>query len=159
MMQRIWDFERESEEQDKEAKDPKHWKLSREDFCKAVAESMTLISRTLQNNLIVPSWGYFCGIIKEIYDCCQPIHEGKVASYIPQLARTDPNRWGLAICTIDGQRFALGNSKEAFCLQSVSKTFNYALAASELGADVVHQYVGQEVGLMRAVINAFGGLL
>lgn len=31
-----------------------------------------------------------------------------------------------------------------FCLQSVSKAFNYAIASSELGADYVHQFIGQE---------------
>ena len=80
MMERIWAIEQRSEEQDKEAKDPKHWKLSREDFRQAVAESLSLISRTLQNNLIVPSWGYFCGIIREIFEMCRPIENGRVAT-------------------------------------------------------------------------------
>lgn len=113
---------------------------------RCISESLTLITRTLQNNLVVPSWGYFCGIIREIYETCAPIRDGRVADYIPQLSRQDPAHWGVAICTIDGQRFALGDTSQCFCLQSVSKAFNYALAASELGADVVHQYVGQEVG-------------
>jgi hypothetical protein len=64
MMDRIWAIERQTEELDKEAKDPKHWKLSHDDFRVCIAECLPLISRTLQNNLIVPSWGYFCGIIK-----------------------------------------------------------------------------------------------
>ncbi|VDO98231.1 unnamed protein product, partial [Heligmosomoides polygyrus] len=39
---------------------------------------------------------------------------------------------------------SFGDSKTPFCVQSVSKTFNYAIAASDLGADYVHSYVGQE---------------
>uniref|UniRef100_A0AC34FVS2 Glutaminase n=1 Tax=Panagrolaimus sp. ES5 TaxID=591445 RepID=A0AC34FVS2_9BILA len=144
MMQKIRDIEQAKEEQFKEARDPKHWKLGKEDFQKCISESLSLISRTLQNDLVVPSWTQFCNRIKDIYVKCKPINDGKVADYIPQLSRFDPNLWGVSICTIDGQRASWGDSKIPFCVQSVSKAFNYSLAASDLGADMVHHFVGQE---------------
>jgi len=67
-----------------------------------------------------------------------------VASYIPQLARYDPNYWGVSVCTVDGQRFSIGDTNVPFTLQSSSKPFTYAVCLNELGRNVVHQYVGQE---------------
>uniref|UniRef100_A0A7E4UNM0 glutaminase n=1 Tax=Panagrellus redivivus TaxID=6233 RepID=A0A7E4UNM0_PANRE len=144
MMERIWRIERENEEISNEARDPKHWKLSKNDFKLCVIESLSLISRTLQNNLIVPSWNPFCNIIKEIFEAVRPLSDGDVATYIPQLARQNPDSWGVSICTVDGQRVNFGDTKNPFCIQSVSKAFNYAIAASDLGADFVHHFVGQE---------------
>uniref|UniRef100_A0AC34QCD3 Glutaminase n=1 Tax=Panagrolaimus sp. JU765 TaxID=591449 RepID=A0AC34QCD3_9BILA len=144
MMEKIREIEQEKEELFKEARDPKHWKLGKQDFKTCISQSLSLISRTLQNDLIVPSWNQFCSRIKSIYEKCKPITDGKVADYIPQLSRVDPNKWGVAICTVDGQRASWGDSKIPFCVQSVSKAFSYSIAASDLGADLVHQYVGQE---------------
>ena len=31
------------------------------------------------------------------------MEEGKVASYIPELAKADPNTWAMAFTSIDGQ--------------------------------------------------------
>ncbi|KAH7708982.1 Glutaminase [Aphelenchoides avenae] len=144
MMHRIKEIEKAREEQVNEAKDPKHWKLGKEEFKKCIAESLALISQTLQNDLVVPSWGQFTSRIQDIYEKCKGVTGGKLADYIPQLARLDPNRWGVAICTVDGQRTSFGDAKMPFCIQSVSKAFNYAIAASEHGAEFVHRYVGQE---------------
>lgn len=50
----------------------------------------------------------------------------------------------MAICTTDGQRFAVGDTKAEFCVQSCSKPINYCLAIEERGEEKVHQHVGRE---------------
>ncbi|WAR17834.1 GLSK-like protein, partial [Mya arenaria] len=67
-----------------------------------------------------------------------------VATYIPQLARYSPDKWGVSLCTVDGQRYSNGDFQVPFSLQSVSKPLTYAMALDELSPSVVHKYVGQE---------------
>lgn len=45
MMQKIWTIEKAKEERTCEARDPKHWKLRREDFVECIGESISLISQ------------------------------------------------------------------------------------------------------------------
>uniref|UniRef100_A0AAF5DQR6 glutaminase n=2 Tax=Strongyloides stercoralis TaxID=6248 RepID=A0AAF5DQR6_STRER len=144
MMENIIKIEVEKEEKSMEMKDPKAWRMSEADFRLCIRPCIDIISQTLQNNLIIPSWNTFVGKIREIYELCKDIKDGKIADYIPQIAKFEPDMWGVSICTVDGQRVSFGNCKTAFCIQSVSKAFNYAIAASDLGADYVHKYVGQE---------------
>src|SRR5262249_14787222 len=60
------------------------------------------------------------------------------------LRRVDAEQLAIAVCTVDGQRFAVGDAGTAFCLQSVGKTVNYCLALEEHGVDAVHRHVGRE---------------
>uniref|UniRef100_A0A915EJC2 glutaminase n=1 Tax=Ditylenchus dipsaci TaxID=166011 RepID=A0A915EJC2_9BILA len=53
---------------------------------------ISLISQALRNQLIVPNWCEFTTNIKEIFEECRLERNGCVATYIPQLARQDPNR-------------------------------------------------------------------
>ncbi|VDK49335.1 unnamed protein product, partial [Cylicostephanus goldi] len=129
---------------EEEDDDARNFLLTRDKFKECIHPSVQLISQALRNHLIIPSWGEFCGQIKSIYEECKSIKEGNVATYIPQLARQNPDIWGLSICTIDGQRVSFGDAKVPFCFQSVSKAFNYAIVSSDLGADFVHSYVGHE---------------
>uniref|UniRef100_A0A914IDY5 glutaminase n=1 Tax=Globodera rostochiensis TaxID=31243 RepID=A0A914IDY5_GLORO len=117
--------------------------MTREQFKTCVRPCIALISRALRNQLIITNWSKFTGKIRETFDECRSETGGQVATYIPQLARADPEQWGMAICTIDGQQFSLGDCRAPFCFQSVSKAFNYAIVASDLG-DYVHSFVGHE---------------
>ena len=56
-----------------------------------------------------------------------------MADYIPQLRRVDPEKFGIAVCTVDGQRFSAGDTNDLFCVQSMCKPINYSLALEEHG--------------------------
>ena len=74
--------------------------------------------------------------------------DGKVADYIPALARVDPARFALAVVLADGREFAAGDSDMPFSIQSVSKLFSLALAM-EWVPDELWDRVGREPSGMR----------
>ncbi len=103
-----------------------------------------LVKNALTKNLIIPDFDDFCKDIEEIYHITSRNKDGKVADYIPQLARVEPEQFAVSICTIDGQRFSIGDAYTSFGLQSTCKPVNYCLALQEHGVDVVHRHVGRE---------------
>ncbi|MGW2849197.1 glutaminase, partial [Streptomyces sp. NPDC001274] len=82
--------------------------------------------------------------LRELHARFAPLGEGSVAEYIPQLARSDPGAFGLALVSMDGHRYGAGDTTVPFTLQSVSKPFVYALALSLLGLDEVGRWVNAE---------------
>lgn len=56
------------------------------------------------------------------------IPQGSVANYIPELARVDANRFGMAVHTTGGALFEVGDSREPFSIQSIAKVLALALA-------------------------------
>src|SRR5262245_40847733 len=49
------------------------------------------------------------------------LHEGKNADYIPALAKVDPNIYGIALVTVDGKVYTVGDIKSEVSIQSISK--------------------------------------
>ncbi|CAB3362899.1 Hypothetical predicted protein [Cloeon dipterum] len=123
---------------------PETQKLNRETFKTVIAPNIVLISRAFRHQFVIPDFQGFCKYIEEFYWRCKNNTEGKVAGYIPQLARMNPDYWGVSVVTIDGQRFSIGDTSVPFTLQSCSKPLTYAIALDQLGADLVHKYIGQE---------------
>ena len=68
---------------------------------------------------------------------------GQVADYIPALASVDPDAFGMAMATFDGEIYGVGQVERPFSIQSVSKLFSLALLLAEIG-DRVWQGVGRE---------------
>jgi glutaminase len=68
---------------------------------------------------------------------------GKVADYIPALARVDPKNFAIAIATCDGRTAFAGGAHLPFSIQSISKVFTLTLALNKLGANLWDR-VGRE---------------
>lgn len=73
-----------------------------------------------------------------------PLNLGATASYIPELAKINPDIFGIAVATTDGEIFQAGNTSFNFTLQSASKPFVYAMALEEHGRDFMRSRVGVE---------------
>ena len=64
------------------------------------------------------------------------IPKGKVATYIPELAKADPSHLAIVVRTVEGARYEIGDTEVAFTFQSVSKVFALALLLRERGLGV-----------------------
>ena len=69
---------------------------------------------------------------------------GAVASYIPELADADPGWFGIAMVTADGSVYEVGDTRQEFTIQSISKPLTYALALEAVGEETVRRHVGVE---------------
>jgi glutaminase len=70
------------------------------------------------------------------------LSEGKNADYIPALAKVDSKLFGIALATVDGAVYEVGNVRDEFSIQSVSKVFTLARAIDALGPGNVEDRIG-----------------
>ena len=71
------------------------------------------------------------------------IDRGRVADYIPELAKVSPAHFGIAVVTADGREIIGGDADRAFSIQSISKVFALVEALSRHGS-MVWERVGRE---------------
>ncbi len=114
------------------------------DYSSVIGPCRALIERALSGKLVIPDFTEFCREVATIYEQTQANRAGVLPEYIPQLTRVDPEQFGVAICTIDGQMFSIGDAQTEFCVQSCGKPLTYCLALEEHGVEVVHRYIGCE---------------
>ena len=70
------------------------------------------------------------------------LKEGKNADYIPALAKVPSQLFGIALVTVDGQVYTVGDVDTAFSIQSISKVFTMAEVMEQSGEAVVESGVG-----------------
>lgn len=83
-------------------------------------------------------------LLAELHAEYGPETSGEVATYIPELSKADPGWFGIAIATVDGQVYEVGETEQEFTIQSISKPFVYGLAQEDSGEDEVLSHVGLE---------------
>lgn len=79
----------------------------------------------------------FKTIIKAIFhDVKQQEAKGELATYIPELAHVNPEKFGVHISTIHNEHFGIGDYDDMFSIQSISKLLSLCMAYHILGETI-----------------------
>jgi glutaminase len=83
-------------------------------------------------------------ILRELHQRYASLREGAVADYIPELTKANPDWFGICIATRDGHLYEIGDTRQKFTIQSISKALTYGLALEDRGEEHVLARVGTE---------------
>lgn len=87
-------------------------------------------------------------ILEDVFKKVKSNKGGKLASYIPQLAKADPSIFGISFCDVNGKSYSIGNSNKKVPIESISKLFSLALAVKKLGKNEVYKKIGTDGSFM-----------
>ncbi len=82
--------------------------------------------------------------LQHLHDKFARLEDGQVATYIPELGHANPDWFGIAVATVDGQVYEVGDSRQEFTIQSISKPLVYGQALEAVGLKQVLARVGVE---------------
>ena len=82
--------------------------------------------------------------LAEIHREVGALQDGQVATYIPELAKANPDWFGICLATPTGTIYEVGDTSVPFTIQSISKPFVYGIALEDQGRASVLEKVGVE---------------
>ncbi|MEM1253482.1 MAG: glutaminase A [Cyanobacteria bacterium P01_H01_bin.21] len=99
--------------------------------------------RTLSNRIkaVASPFQTYLGDLHQRY---QSLLDGNVASYIPELEKANPKWFGISVVTPSGDIYAVGDCRQLFTIQSISKAFVYGLALEVHGRETILNKIGVE---------------
>jgi glutaminase len=118
-------------------------RLNLTEFRSLVSPHITLIEKALTGGLVIPDFNNFISFITNLYNRTLQNKDGNIADEIPELAIVNPDRYALSVCTVDGQRFNIGDFTIPYLARSTANPVNYCLALKEHDRIAVHQRVGR----------------
>ena len=84
-------------------------------------------------------------MLEQLLEECRPYtKQGHVATYIPELAKGNPEDLGIYMLRSDGRHYQAGDCKKYFTIQSVVKPILLLLALMDNGEDFVRARIGVE---------------
>ncbi|RXM92152.1 Glutaminase liver isoform, mitochondrial [Acipenser ruthenus] len=115
--------------------------VDRNTFHRCVTGFVSFILKALQGRFVIPDFPTFTEETQKIFMKCKQLSSFK--SELDSL-ENDSRKWGVSICTADGQRLSLGDCAEPCLLGECSWPLLYGIAVEQFSADYVHRYVGME---------------
>lgn len=83
-------------------------------------------------------------IVQHIHQKYRNLNDGEVATYIPELAKANPDHFGICLVTVDGRVIRVGDWEQEFTIQSICKPFAFQMALEEFGREETLKHVGVE---------------
>jgi len=93
---------------------------------------------------VAPDYNRLQTILNNAYNAFKNDTSGSPADYIPELAKVNPELFGISIITVDGKVFNVGDVDHTFSIQSISKVFTLAMLMEQTGKTVVLSKLGVE---------------
>ena len=82
--------------------------------------------------------------LERLHAAHRDLRDGDVATYIPELAKANPEWFGISLATADGRVYEVGDTAQSFTIQSISKPLTYGLALEDRGRSAVLAKIGVE---------------
>lgn len=133
--------------------------ISLNSFRSLVNPHITLIEKALTGGLVIPDFKNFASFVTNLYNRTLQNKEGKTSDYIPDLASINPDSYALSVCTVDGQRFNVGDYATKYLARETANPINYCLALKENDEVTVNEHVGRaakEKGFDYLMLNQEG---
>lgn len=93
-------------------------------------------------------------LLENIYNEVKTIENtGSVADYIPELAKINPDKFGISLVDSSGSIFEVGDAQETFSIQSISKVLTTAIIFAKEGNELWKRVGFEPSG------NAFNSLI
>jgi glutaminase len=83
-------------------------------------------------------------LLERLHERHAPDVSGEVAAYIPELASAEPELFGITLVTADGSVYEVGDTRQQFTIQSISKPLTFAIALESIGEEQVRRHVDVE---------------
>ena len=99
---------------------------------------------TIETVTTAPNLHPIQGVLNQVHEKYQSLKSGISAAYIPELAKMNPDWFGICVVTVDGQQFEVGDAQQLFTIQSISKVFVHGMALEDHGREHVLSKVGVE---------------
>lgn len=94
------------------------------------------------NTGALPPASEVSALVREAHSRYSSHFEGKVADYIPVLARAQAEHFGISLVEATGATYSVGDWQQPFSIQSISKAFVFALVCDAIGHERVHEQIG-----------------
>jgi glutaminase len=90
----------------------------------------------------LPAADLVTSLVTQAYQLYRSVDEGEVADYIPALARTPHELFGLCVVGVNGATYCAGDAEYEFSIQSIAKPFVFALVCQALGGGEARRKIG-----------------